>query len=246
MKGQFDISKMRTACRSAAETLAGVGSIVRSGITTDEIDRWVRSDTLKRGGYPATFNYHGFAKSCCTSVNDVVCHGIPGKYILKEGDVVNVDVTTILDDHFGDTSAMFCVGEVDQTSQRLILATERAMYAGIEAVRPGLPLNNVGRVIQAIAQEYGYSVVREFGGHGIGTRFHTVPHVNHFDSGDDSVIMEPGMVITVEPMINAGTADIWIDPDGWTVRTKDGQRSAQFEMTVLVTEEEPEVLTRRP
>lgn len=239
---ELDTDKLRRACRAAAETLHGVGQIVRPGITTDDINRWVHNDTVRRGGYPAPLNYKGFPKSCCTSVNDVVCHGIPGKYVLKEGDIVNVDITTILDGHLGDTNATFLVGEVDRDVESLVSFTECAMMNAIRGLRVGCPLGDVARSVSAAAAERGYGVVKEFGGHGIGTRFHTAPHVSHCDP-DDATILVPGMAFTVEPMINLGSADIYLEADRWTVRTRDGKASAQFEHTVLVTESGIEVLT---
>lgn len=241
---EFNIDKMRAACRAAAATLDGVKAIIRPGITTDDINRWVHNDTVRRGGYPAPLNYRGFPKSCCTSVNDVVCHGIPGKLVLKDGDIVNVDVTTILDGHFGDTNATFQVGNVDPKIGHLIGVTLDAMLEGISHVRPGIPLNDIGRAIERFVANYGYSIVKEFGGHGIGTRFHTPPHVSHFDVGEDVVILKPGMTFTIEPMINMGGPGIWLDEtDRWTVRTEDGKPSAQFEHTILVTEDGHDVLT---
>jgi methionyl aminopeptidase len=240
---KFELDKMCVACRLAAETLAGVKAIIRPGITTDDINRWVHNDTVRRGGYPAPLNYKGFPKSCCTSVNDVVCHGIPGPYMLKDGDIVNVDVTTIFDGHFGDTSATFYVGTVDPKVQHLVGITLDAMLEGISRVRPGIALNDVGRAVQRFVEQHGYSVVKEFGGHGVGTRFHTAPHVAHYDVGDDVVILQPGMTFTIEPMVNMGAPDIRLEADKWTVRTQDGKPSAQFEHTVLVTEDGHEVLT---
>lgn len=239
---ELNIDKMRIACKAAAETLKGVAGIVRPGMTTDDINRWVHNDTFRRGGYPAPLNYRGFPKSCCTSINDVVCHGIPGPLVLREGDIVNVDVTTIIDGHFGDTNATFCVGRVSDDTMRLVAVTHEAMMAGISKVRPGAALNDVGREVQRIAEVNGYSVVREFGGHGIGTRFHLTPHVSHFDAGDETPL-RPGMIFTVEPMVNMGKPDIYIEADKWTVRTQDGKPSAQWEHTILVTESGAEVLT---
>jgi methionyl aminopeptidase len=241
---RFEIEKMKKACRAAAETLRVAGQAVRPGITTDELNRIVHNDTVRRGGYPATFNYRGFPKSCCISVNDVVCHGIPGPRVLKEGDIVNVDVTTIIDGHFGDTNATFLVGDVDPKVKHMVALTERAMYAGIGTVRPGAPLNEVGRTVQNMVENHGYGVVREFGGHGIGTRFHMPPHVRHYDVGEDVVILQPGMVFTVEPMVTMGSPDVYVEPDKWTVRTADGGASSQFEETVLVTEDGVEILTK--
>jgi len=239
----IDIAKMRAACRHAAQTLHLACTSVRPGMTTADIDRIVHNDTVRRGGRPAPLNYRGFPKSCCTSVNDVVCHGIPGPYVLKEGDIVNIDVTTILDGHFGDCNATVAVGRVSDEAMRLITVTHSAMLAGIQQVKPGAPLNAVGNEIQRLANVNGCSVVREFGGHGIGRIFHDNKlHVNHF-AHTGGPILVPGMTFTIEPMINLGTADITIDADQWTVRTVDGSLSAQFEHTVLVTETGYEVLT---
>lgn len=240
---EFDINRMRAACRSAAETLRSVGPIIRPGITTDDINRHVHNHTVRQGGYPAPLNYKGFPKSVCTSVNYVVCHGIPGSYVLKEGDIVNVDVTTVLDGHFGDTSATFEVGNVDPEVHHLVALTQQALHNAIAYVRPGLALGGIGRVIQHLADNHNYGVVREFGGHGLGVRFHTSPHVNHFASNEESVILQPGMIFTIEPMLNLGTDEVWVASDGWTVRTVDGKHSAQFEHTILVTDDGAEVLT---
>ncbi len=243
---QFDIAKMRRACVAAATTLRETGRIVRPGITTDDINRFVHNHTLKSGGYPAPLNYRGFPRSCCTSVNDVVCHGIPGSYLLKNGDIVNVDITTVIDGHFGDTNATFLVGsDVPDDVRKLVSLTEHAMYAGIGRIKPGAALNDVGKMIQQIADHQGYGVVKEFGGHGIGTRFHIDPHVCHFDVGENVMILKPGDLFTVEPMLNMGSADVWLDhKDQWTVRTSDGKPSAQWEHTCLVTETGVEILTK--
>ena len=238
-----DLTKMRAACKAAANTLRWVGNMIKPGMTTAEIDRMVHNDTVRRGGRPAPLNYRGFPKSCCTSVNDVVCHGIPGPYVLKEGDIINVDITTILDGHFGDTNATICVGKVSDDAMRLIAATHQATWAGIHQVKPGAKLGEVGQAIEAYAKINGYSVVRDFGGHGIGTIFHAKPHVHHF-ANNDGPILVPGMTFTIEPMINAGGPEVKLDmADMWTARTADGSLSAQFEHTVLVTEDGVEVLT---
>jgi len=238
-----DIIKMRAACKSAAETLQYVGGLVRPGITTAEIDRLVHNDTVRRGGKPAPLNYRGFPKSCCTSINDVVCHGIPDKTVLKEGDIVNIDVTTILDGHFGDTNATFYVGQVKPEVERFVSRAAMAMWAGIHVVRPGIKLGMVGQAIEAYAKSEGYSVVRDFGGHGIGRIFHAKPHVHHF-ANDEGPVLKVGDTFTIEPMINMGGPDVVIDKaDSWTARTADGSLSAQFENTVLVTDDGVEVLT---
>jgi methionyl aminopeptidase len=239
-----DLQKMRAACKAAAATLHLAGSLLRVGMTTDDIDRIVREDTFRRGGRPAPYNYRGFPKSVCTSPNDVVCHGVPGPYVLKDGDIVNVDVTTILDGHYGDTNATFFVGTPSAEALRLVTeVTQPAMWAGIHQIKPGVLLGAVGRAIQELVEARGCSVVREFGGHGIGRRFHDRPHVNHFGRGTEGPILKEGMTFTVEPMVNAGGREVYVEADGWTVRTKDGSLSAQFEMTVLVTHDGYEVLT---
>lgn len=244
MLARLDIETLRKACRAAAETLAVAGSAVKPGVTTEELDRIVHNDTVARGGLLATLNYRGFPKSCCTSVNDVVCHGIPGKRVLKDGDIVNIDVTTIIDGHFGDCSATFLVGNVDENVKRLVEVTRTSLDVGISQVRPGVPLNEVGKSIQAVIEGSGYTVVKEFGGHGIGTRFHLPPHVSHYDNKFSKTLIVPGMVFTVEPIVNMGTAEITLDNDGWTVRTADGKPSAQFEHTLLVTDNGCEILTK--
>jgi len=240
---KLDIAKMRAACKAAAETLRVVGQAVRPGITTDELNLVVHNDTIRRCGYPAPLGYKGFPKSVCVSVNDVVCHGIPGPYVLNEGDIVNVDVTTIIDGHFGDTNATFRVGAVSSVADRLILTAQFALDEAIKQVKPGARLGVIGKTIQRIAHAAGFSVVKEFGGHGIGTRFHTFPHVDHYDSGDQTVINE-GDVFTIEPMLCVEDPRIAFEDDGWTVRTCDGGLSAQFEHTVLVTVDGCDVLTR--
>jgi len=238
----MDIDALRRACRAAAETLKVVGLAVKPGITTDDLNRIAHNDTLKRGGIPAPLNYHGFPKSVCTSVNEIVCHGIPGKYVLKEGDIVNIDVTTIIDGHFGDTNATFFVGSCSDEAKKLVRVTYEAMMHGINAVKPGQRLGVVGNVIQEHVELNGFTVVHEFGGHGIGTIFHGEPFVRHF-ANVEGPILEPGMVFTIEPMICMGKREVTIDDDGWTVRTLDGSLSAQWESTLIVTEYGAEVLT---
>jgi methionyl aminopeptidase len=239
-----DLDKMRASCRLAAEALAYADTWVKPRITTAEIDRAVHNFIVGRGARPAPLNYKGFPKSVCISTNDVVCHGIPDNTALKEGDIVNVDVTTILDGHFGDCNATFLVGEAKPEAKSFVLHANMAMWAGIHAVKPGTKLGEVGKAIEAYATQHGYSVVREFGGHGIGRIFHGKPHVNHF-ANDGGPVLVPGMTFTIEPMLNMGGREVRIDAsDMWTVRTVDGSLSAQFENTVLVTEDGVEVLTR--
>jgi methionyl aminopeptidase len=239
---------MREACRLAARALAEVGRHVAPGVTTDELDRVGHEYLLDHGAYPSTLGYRGFPKSLCTSVNEVVCHGIPDSTVLTEGDIVNVDITAYLVVDglgvHGDTDATFPVGAVDEESRLLVERTHEAMTRGIRAVAPGRQLNVVGRVIEAYARRFGYGVVREFTGHGIGTTFHSGLIVPHYDSAPEyDTVIEPGMTFTVEPMLTLGTRawDMW--DDGWTVVTRDRRRSAQFEHTVLVTETGAEILT---
>lgn len=240
---KFDINKLRIACCLAAQTLKATGEIIRPGITTDALNAFAHNDTFKRGGIPAPLNYHGFPKSICTSVNDVVCHGIPGPYVLKDGDIINIDVTTIIDGHFGDTSATFLVGECSEDVKRLVGTTHQAMTVGINVVKPGLLLGVIGTAIQAFVETQGYSVVKEYGGHGIGTLFHGEPFVRHF-SNVEGPVLEPGMIFTIEPMINAGKREVLLSDDGWTVCTADMSLSCQFEHTILVTDDGYEVLTQ--
>jgi methionyl aminopeptidase len=239
----FDLAKMRRACSSAALTLREVGALVRPGTSTGALDRLARAHTTAQGGVPAPFNYHGFPKNCCTSVNDVVCHGIPSEgCILTDGDIINIDVTTILDGHFGDCSATFYVGTPSPEARRLVELTQRALKTAVGIVGPGVRLGAVGAAIEALATAEGFTVVREFGGHGIGTLFHTLPHVNHWACGDRTVL-KVGDVFTIEPMLCLGARDVYVEADGWTVQTCDKSWSAQFEHTVLVTDDGCEVLT---
>jgi len=240
-----DIEKVRTACKAAALTLARSSRIIKPGITTNEINTFVHNDTIRQGGYPAPLNYRRFPKSVCTSVNDVVCHGIPGNLVLKDGDIINVDVTTIVDGHFGDTSATFIVGQTNEDITRLVEVTHLALNAAITCCGPGMSMSVIGRRIQEIADDYGYGVVKELGGHGLGTRFHTRPFVVHHDVKDvKQELMQPGMIFTIEPMICMRSPEIKVDADGWTIRTLDGSWSAQFEATILVTEDGTENLTK--
>lgn len=238
------LAKMRVAGRAAAEVLQLVGAAVRPGVTTDELDAVAHQGCIDRGGYPSPLGYNGFPKSLCTSVNEVICHGIPDSTVLKDGDIVNCDVTIYLDGVHGDTNATFLAGDVDEPTRLLVERTRLATERGIRAIAPGRAVNVIGRVIEAYAKRFGYGVVREFTGHGIGTSFHSGLVVPHFDSAPHhDEVMEVGMTFTVEPMLCLGTAawDMW--DDGWTVVTKDRRRSAQFEHTVLVTETGAEILT---
>jgi len=237
------IERMRVAGRIAAQALALAGEYCKPGVTTDEIDRVVHEFLIDHNAYPSTLGYKGFPKSCCTSLNEVICHGIPDSTELVDGDIINVDVTAYIGGVHGDTNATFLVGDVREEARLLVERTREAMMRGIRAVAPGRPLNAVGRVIEAYAKRFGYGVVRDFTGHGIGESFHSGLYVPHYDDPTLDVIMEPGMTFTIEPMITLGTYqyDVW--PDKWTVVTKDRRWTAQFEHTVVVTEDGYEILT---
>ena len=237
------VERMRRACRAAAEVLAVVGAAVRPGITTDQLDALAHEECIARGGYPSPLNYHGFPKSLCTSVNEVICHGIPDDRALVDGDIVNLDVTIYLDGVHGDTNATFLVGEVDEESRRLVDVTRECMLAGIAAVRPGRPISDLGAAIEARAHADGYGVVRAFVGHGVGRQFHGPPQVPHHYDPSATTIMQPGMTFTVEPMITLGTWRHLMWDDGWTAVTADKRRTAQFEHTLLVTDGGAEILT---
>jgi len=238
------VERIRAASRLAAQALAEVGRHVAPGTTTDELDRVGHEFLCDHGAYPSTLGYRGFPKSLCTSVNEVVCHGIPDSTVLADGDVVNVDVTAYLDGMHGDTNATFGCGDVDEESRLLVERTEEATRRGIRAVAPGRAINVVGRVIEAYARRFGYGVVRDFTGHGVGPAFHSGLVVPHYDAAPaHDTVMEPGMVFTIEPMLTLGTHewDQWAD--GWTVVTRDRRRTAQFEHTLVVTDTGAEVLT---
>jgi methionyl aminopeptidase len=237
------IERMRVAGRIAAQALEEVGKNIVPGVTTDELDRVGHEFMLDHGAYPSTLGYRGFPKSLCTSLNEVICHGIPDDTVVREGDIINIDITAFKDGVHGDTDATFLVGEVDEESRLLVERTREALTRAIKAVRPGRRLNVIGRVIESYAKRFGYGVVRDFTGHGIGTTFHSGLIVPHYDDPNASTIIEPGMTFTIEPMLTLGTIqyDIW--PDNWTVVTKDRKRTAQFEHTLLVTDDGAEILT---
>ncbi len=243
VKSPEDIERMRLACTAAREVLAVVGAAVAEGVTTDELDAICHQAYIDRGGYPSTLNYRGYRKSLCTSVNEVICHGIPDDRPLKNGDIVNCDVTIFLNGMHGDTSAMFLVGEVDDDARQLVTVTRECLDAGIAAVRPGGMLREVGQAIHRHAQANGMGVVRAFVGHGIGPVFHMPPSVPHYFEPDATEILVPGMTFTIEPMITLGDWNYRTWKDGWTAVTKDGSRTAQYEHTVLVTDMGVEVLT---
>ncbi|MBL8629870.1 MAG: type I methionyl aminopeptidase [Rhodospirillaceae bacterium] len=237
---------MRRAGRITAEMLDYITEHVKPGITTGEIDRLCFEFHKKHNATPGPLGFHGYPKSVCTSVNDVICHGIPGKRVLRDGDIINIDVTPIVDGWFGDSSRMFFVGNVSDKARKLCNATHEAMMRGIGQVRPGATLGDVGFAIQSYAEGLGYSVVRDFGGHGIGRVMHTVPQVLHYGAPNRGLRLEAGMFFTVEPMLNIGGPEAVILDDGWTAVTRDKSLSAQFEHTVAVTETGYEIFTLSP
>ncbi|WP_092483919.1 type I methionyl aminopeptidase [Candidatus Ichthyocystis hellenicum] len=249
IKNSSEIDKMRTAGKLAAELLDFITPYVKPGITTDELDRLCHDHMVNvQKSIPAPLNYcppgyTPYPKSICTSVNHVICHGIPNNRPLKNGDIVNIDVTVIKDSYHGDTSRMFLVGDVTQHAIRLVEKTYEAMWIGINQVKPGNTLGDIGYAIQSFAENLGFSVVREFCGHGIGKKFHEAPQVLHYGKPKSGISLTAGMVFTIEPMINQGSRHIKVLKDGWTVTTKDRSLSAQWEHTVLVTETGYEVLT---
>jgi methionyl aminopeptidase len=243
VKDADTIERMRVAGKLAAEALQEVGRAVAPGVTTDELDRVGHEFLISHGAYPSTLGYRGYPKSLCTSLNEVICHGIPDDTVIENGDIVNVDITAFIGGVHGDTNATFLAGEVDEESRLLVERTYEAMMRGVRAVAPGRQLNVVGRVIESYARRFGYGVVKDFTGHGIGTTFHSGLIVPHFDDPDATTVMEPGMTFTIEPMLTLGSIDYEVWQDGWTAVTKDRKRTAQFEHTVLVTSDGYEILT---
>jgi methionyl aminopeptidase len=237
------IEAMRVAGRVGAQALEVGGKAVAPGVTTDEIDAVVHEFICDSGAYPSTLGYKGFKKSCCTSLNEVICHGIPDSTVIEDGDIVNIDVTAYIGGVHGDTNATFLAGDVSEEDRLLVERTREALMRAVRAVRPGRELNVVGRVIESYAKRFGYGVVRDFTGHGIGRAFHSGLVVLHYDEPKVQTILEPGMTFTIEPMITLGTIDYDIWDDGWTVVTKDKARTAQFEHTILVTTDGAEILT---
>jgi methionyl aminopeptidase len=243
IKDADTIDRIRHAGRIAARAMAEVATHIRSGITTDELDRIGHEYLIEHDAYPSTLGYKGFPKSLCTSINEVICHGIPDSTELRDGDIVNIDITAYIDGVHGDTDATYLVGDVDEQSRLLVQRTEEAMLRGVRAVAPGRQINVIGRVIESYAKRFGYGVVRDFTGHGIGTAFHSGLVIPHFDDPRYTTLMEPGMTFTIEPMLTLGTIEYEVWPDRWTAVTKDRKRTAQFEHTVLVTETGHEILT---
>jgi methionyl aminopeptidase len=238
-----EIEAMRVAGRVAAEVLIEVGRAVAPGVTTDELDRIGHEASIERGAYPSPLNYKGFPKSLCTSVNEIICHGIPDSRKLVEGDIVNVDVTCFIEGVHGDTNCTFAVGAIDDASRDLMRVTNRAMHAGIETVRPGSRISDIGKAIEQVAKPGGYGVIREFIGHGIGDQFHTSLQIPHYYDPRHRTKLEPGMTFTIEPMIAIGPPDLYVWDDDWTAATISGQRTAQYEHTLLVTDDGVEILT---
>ena len=249
IKSFDEITKMRVAGRLAADVLDMITPHVKAGISTDELDKICHDYIInEQGAIPAPLDYHGFPKSICTSVNNVVCHGIPSDKLLKKGDIVNIDITVIKDDYHGDTSKMFIIGKASVKAQRICRVAQECLYIGIKLVKPGLKLGEIGKAIGAHAQSNSYSIVHDYCGHGIGLKFHTEPQVMHYDDGhvEDSPTLEEGMTFTIEPMVNIGSFEVATSSvDGWTVTTKDRSLSAQWEHTILVIKDGYEILTLR-
>ncbi len=245
LKTAADIEGIKRSAAINIGVLDYVAAHIRPGVTTAEVDQWIYDYTVEHGGTPADLNYEGYPKSVCTSINDVVCHGIPSEDdVLREGDIVNVDCSTILDGYFSDSSRMFCIGEVSAERQRLVDVTRESVQAGLAAIRPWGYLGDVSHAVQEVVEAAGFSVVREFGGHGIGLEFHEDPFVGFVGEPGEGMVLAPGMCFTIEPMVNAGACEIdTSDANGWTVRTKDGSDSAQWEVQLVVTEDGYELLS---
>lgn len=245
IKTKEQIDKIKDSAKINIAVLDYVSKHIKEGVSTAEIDKWVYDITTEMGGIPAPLNYEGFPKSVCTSINDVVCHGIPSEaVILKDGDIVNVDVSTELNGYFSDSSRMFCIGNVSEENKRLVQIAKESLAEGLKQVKPWGFLGDMGQAINDFVKENGYSVVREVGGHGIGLEFHEDPWVSYVSVKGTEMLMVPGMIFTIEPMINMGKADIYVDEnDGWTIYTKDGKPSAQWEIQVLVTDTGYEIIS---
>ena len=245
VKDADTIERMRVAGRLAAQAMEAAAAVIAPGVTTDEIDRVAHEFLVDHGAYPSTLGYKGFPKSLCTSVNEVVCHGIPDDRRLEDGDIVNIDITAYIGGVHGDTDATYLCGDVDEESRLLVERTREAMMRAIKAATPGREINVIGRVIESYARRFGYGVVRDFTGHGIGRTFHSGLIIPHYDAAPSyDTLIEPGMTFTIEPMLNLGGRHDWeMWDDGWTVVTKDRARSAQFEHTILITDSGNEILT---
>lgn len=245
IKSKEDIQGMRKACKMGAQLLDYLTPFVKPGVSTLELNNLAEAWTRERGAVSAPLGYNGFTGSICTSINDVVCHGIPSaEDILQEGDIVNIDVTPKLNGYHGDTSRTFMVGTVPEEVALLVARTKTAMERGIAAVKPGGYFSDIGKAIERYVEKFDYGIITDFGGHGVGKIFHEDPFIAHFDTGSRGPMIKPGMIFTVEPMITLGGDDCYIEEDGWTARTEDGSLTAQFEHTVLVTEKGVEILTQ--
>ena len=244
LKNAEQIEKIKESARINIAVLDYVAEHIKAGISTAEIDKWVYDITTKMGGVPAPLNFEGFPKSVCTSINNEVCHGIPSEdVIIKDGDIINVDVSTNLNGYFSDSSRMFCIGNVSEENRKLVEETKNAVYEGLEQVKPWGFLGDMGQAVNDYVKSKGYSVVREVGGHGIGLEFHEDPWVSYISKKGTEMLMVPGMIFTIEPMVNAGKPDIFVDEDnGWTIYTEDNSMSAQWEIQVLVTEDGYEII----
>ncbi|BBF43201.1 methionine aminopeptidase [Lachnospiraceae bacterium KM106-2] len=245
IKNQEEIEGIRKASEINTMVLDKVSEYVKPGVSTEELNKIIHEYTLELGAIPATLGYEGYPKSVCISINEVVCHGIPSeKTILKDGDIVNIDCTTIYNTYFGDASRMYCVGNVSEEKRKLVQVTKECLDLGLAEVKPFKFLGDIGYVINKHAKENGYTVVREIGGHGVGLEMHEEPWVSHIGQRNTDILLVPGMIFTIEPMVNMGTADVYQDDsDGWTIYTEDGKPSAQWEYTILVTEDGAEVLS---
>lgn len=245
IKSPAQVEKIRESAKINIEILDYIGAHIKAGVSTQEIDDWVCDITKKHGAVAATLNFQGFPKSVCTSINNVVCHGIPSQdEVLKEGDIINVDASTIYNGYYSDSSRMYCIGEVSAERKRLVEVTKQSLDVGLQYVQPWRKIGDMGAAINAFAMENGYSVVRQIGGHGVGLDFHEDPWVSYVCPKDTGMLMVPGMMFTIEPMINMGRAEIKIsEEDGWTVYTEDGTDSAQWEIQVLVTENGYEIIS---
>lgn len=244
LKNAEQIAKIKESAKINIAVLDYVAEHIKAGISTAEIDKWVYDITTKMGGVPAPLNFEGFPKSVCTSINNEVCHGIPSEdVIIKDGDIINVDVSTNLNGYFSDSSRMFCIGNVSEENRRLVEETKNAVYEGLNQVKPWGFLGDMGQAVNDYVKSKGYSVVREVGGHGIGLEFHEDPWVSYISKKGTEMLMVPGMIFTIEPMVNAGKPDIFVDEDnGWTIYTEDNSMSAQWEIQVLVTEDGYEII----
>ncbi len=246
LKSSAELAVMRRACQAAATALQAVAEAVRPGVTTRELDRIAEDRIRAQGAVPSFLGYRGYPASLCASVNDEVVHGIPGRRRLREGQIISLDLGAIVDGFHGDLAVTVPVGRVSEDLQRLLDVTAASLEEGIRAVRPGGRLGDVSAAIQRYVERHGFSVVREYAGHGVGRNLHEEPQVPNFGRAGNGVVLRPGMTLAIEPMVNAGTSEVTVDPDGWTVRTRDHKASAHFEHTVAVTEAGAEVLTRLP